>query len=176
MRLAFTIRDCPLGRLLVAATSRGVSAVCLGDSDTALEAALAREYPEAERQRDDGGMAGWVRAVLDGLRGRPHADLPLDIRATAFQRRVWQELGRIPRGQTRSYGEVARRVGRPRGARAVARACATNPVAILIPCHRVVPAGSEGGDVGGYRWGSSRKAALLEAERVASGQGDRREA
>lgn len=163
MQLAYAIRDSPLGRLLVAASGRGVSAVSLGDSDARLESALRKEYPRAELHRDDAGLGESVGVVLKGLQGRPHPELPLDIRATAFQRRVWQELCRIPRGETRSYGEIARLVGRPKGARAVARACATNPVSVLIPCHRVVPAG---GGVGGYRWGHERKMALLEAEGV----------
>jgi AraC family transcriptional regulator of adaptative response/methylated-DNA-[protein]-cysteine methyltransferase len=162
MSLAYTVVDSPLGRLLVAATERGVSAVSLGTSDGALERALRQEYPAAEIRRDDGALSRWVRALLDHLRGsQPHLDLPLDVRATAFQRRVWQELRSIPYGATRSYGDVARAIGRPTAARAVARACATNPAALVIPCHRVV-AGD--GALGGYRWGSDRKRELLARE------------
>lgn len=162
MRIAFAIADCPLGRLLVAATQRGVCAVALADSDEELEAALASEFPEAELRRDDEQVGSWTRAVVEHLQGtRAALDLPLDIRATAFQRRVWEELRRIPRGETRTYQEVARAIGRPTAARAVARACATNPVALAIPCHRVVR--GDGGE-GGYRWGIGRKRALLKSE------------
>jgi len=171
MHISYTLADSPLGRLLVAATERGVSAVCLGDDDRILEQALHKEYPAAEIERDDASLGPWLRPVLAHLRGRePHLDLPLDVRATAFEQRVWQELRRIPLGQTRSYGDVARRIGRPTAARAVARACASNPAALVIPCHRVV--GSDGEPVG-YRWGVERKIALLarewrEAERLPS--------
>jgi AraC family transcriptional regulator of adaptative response/methylated-DNA-[protein]-cysteine methyltransferase len=163
MSIAYTVTDSPLGRLLVAATDRGIAAVSLGDSDAALESALRAEYPAAEIRRQDAPLHGWVRRVLDELAGsaRP-GDLPLDVQATAFQHRVWRELRAIPRGQTRSYSEVARRLGRPGAARAVAQACATNRVALLVPCHRVVEAG---GGVGGYRWGVARKRALLDRER-----------
>jgi AraC family transcriptional regulator of adaptative response/methylated-DNA-[protein]-cysteine methyltransferase len=162
MRIAYTIVASPLGRLLVAATERGISSVCLGDADAALEATLRAEYPAAEVRRDDAGLAPWVAGVLQRMEGRaPAAELPVDLRATAFQRRVWEELKAIPRGQTRSYGEIARRIGQPTAARAVARACATNPVALVIPCHRVV---AGGGGMGGYRWGVERKQRLLERE------------
>jgi AraC family transcriptional regulator of adaptative response/methylated-DNA-[protein]-cysteine methyltransferase len=162
MSIGYTVTDSPLGRLLVAATGRGVAAVSLGDSDRALEAGLRKEYPQAEIRRDEAGLQRWVGLVLDELAGaKPRTDLPLDVQATAFQHRVWQELRAIPRGQTRSYAEVARRLGRPTAARAVARACASNRVALLVPCHRVV---ATGGGVGGYRWGVARKKALLESE------------
>ena len=160
--LAYTLASSPLGRLLVASTDRGVAAVKLGEADRRLVAELREEYPAAELRRDDVQLRATVRTILAGLRGRaPSAELPHDVRATAFQWRVWQELLAIPAGATRTYGEVARRLGRPTAARAVARACATNPVALVIPCHRVVPAG---GGVGGYRWGEKRKRALLEGE------------
>ena len=166
MRIAYTIVPCSLGRVLVAATGRGISAVYLGDSATALEKALAREYPRAEIRRDSSGMARWVSGVLDSLRGRElHAELPLDVHATAFQRRVWEELRRIPRGATRTYSEVARAIGKPRAIRAVARACATNPVSIVVPCHRVI---GKNGSLSGYRWGLDRKRALLDSESTAS--------
>jgi AraC family transcriptional regulator of adaptative response/methylated-DNA-[protein]-cysteine methyltransferase len=164
LHLRYTIVDCPLGRLLVAATDRGVSLVSLGDGDAALERALRQEYPAAETTRDDGALAGWVGQIVKHLEGRePHLDLPTDVRATAFQWQVWQELRRIPRGETRTYADVARAIGRPRAVRAVARACATNPVALVVPCHRVVP--SQGGP-GGYRWGAGRKERLLAGETV----------
>jgi len=166
MRIAYTITESPLGRLLVAATDRGISAVCLGDADAPLEAALRAEYPAAEVRRDDAVMSPWVARVLQRIEGEePASTLPVDLRATAFQRRVWEELRTIPIGQTRSYGEIARRIGQPTGARAVARACATNPVALVIPCHRVV-AGN--GGVGGYRWGAERKRRLLAREAAAA--------
>ncbi len=166
MRIAFSTVECPLGRLLVAATERGVCAVALADSDAPLEAALAAEFPEAELHRGDEEVGSWAAAVVEHLKGlRPALDLPLDVRATAFQRRVWEELQRIPSGQTRTYREVACAIGHPTAARAVARACATNPVALVIPCHRVVR--GDGGE-GGYRWGIGRKHALLESEAACS--------
>lgn len=162
-RIQYTIADSPLGRLLVAATPRGVCSVKLGDGDRTLEAELRREYAAAEIARDERRLAPVVRAILAHLSGRqPHLDLPVDVRATAFQRRVWQELTAIPYGATRSYGEIARRLGNPNASRAVARACATNPVAVIVPCHRVV---QQDGGVGGYRWGIPRKEALLARER-----------
>jgi len=164
--IAYVTVPTSLGRLLVAATERGVCRVALGDSDAALAAELIAEFSAARVVEDQGGkLQGWVTAILAYLDGHePDLDLPLDIRATAFQRRVWQELQRIPFGKTRSYAEVGRRIGRPTAARAVAQACATNPVALVIPCHRVV---REDGDLGGYRWGVDRKRVLLEKERDA---------
>ena len=163
MRIGYTIVDSPLGRLLVAATQRGISALYLGDSDAKIEFALRREYPNAEIHRDRNGMGDWVRAILKHLRGlEERLDLPVDVQATAFQRRVWEELRAIPYGSTRSYSEIARAIGRPKANRAVARACATNPVSVVIPCHRVV---REDGHLGGYRWGLDRKQALLKQER-----------
>lgn len=163
MRIGYTVVDCPLGRLLLGATERGICAVCLGDSDRMLMQSLKEEYPEAEILRDGVDLVPWVREFLAYLAGQqPHLALPLDVRATAFQWRVWQHLQSIPCGETRSYSEVARALGEPTAARAVARACATNPVALLIPCHRVV---RENGGLGGYRWGLERKQALLDQER-----------
>jgi AraC family transcriptional regulator of adaptative response/methylated-DNA-[protein]-cysteine methyltransferase len=163
MEIRYTLADCPLGRLLLAATERGVSAVYFGDRDAPLEAALAREYPAARISRDDGRIRPWLTELLNHLRGRqPHLDLPLDVQATAFQWRVWQELRRIPAGSTRTYQEIAERLGQPTAARAVARACATNPVSVLIPCHRVVRGD---GNLAGYRWGLERKRQLLDRER-----------
>jgi len=127
-----------------------------------LAAGLRAEFPAAEIRRDRGPLGRWVGAILRHLEGRaPHLDLPLDVRATAFQRAVWEALRKIPYGSTRSYAQIARAIGRPRATRAVARACATNPAAIVIPCHRVL---RKDGDLGGYRWGIRRKRALLERE------------
>src|SRR5881296_1495546 len=173
--IGYTIVDSPapllLGRLLVGATRRGVCAVRLGRSDAALEAELAREYPDAELRRDGAPLAPWVNALLRHLAGdAARLDLPLDVEATAFQQRVWQALRAIPYGETRSYGAVAAAVGRAGAARAVAQACAANPVALVIPCHRVVRGD---GDLGGYRWGVERKRLLLEQERSAAQRAER---
>jgi AraC family transcriptional regulator, regulatory protein of adaptative response / methylated-DNA-[protein]-cysteine methyltransferase len=165
MRIAYTIVSSPLGRLLVGATERGISALYLGETESHLEAALKKEYPRAEILRDRDGLEGWVGKILAHLRGRePQLDLPTDVQATAFQRRVWEELRRIPYGTTRTYSEVARAIGRPKAIRAVARACATNPVSVVVPCHRVV---REDGNLAGYRWGLNRKQALIEHESAA---------
>jgi AraC family transcriptional regulator of adaptative response/methylated-DNA-[protein]-cysteine methyltransferase len=163
-QIRYTVADSPLGRLLVAATEKGVCAVSLGDRDAELEAALHKEYPAAEVEQDATGLLKeWVTALLDYLEGeRPNLDLPLDVQATAFQWRVWQALQQIPYGRTASYSEVARGLGRPTAARAVARACASNPVALVVPCHRVV---RENGELGGYRWGLERKRKLLQQEK-----------
>ena len=162
VQMNYSIVVCPLGRLLVAATERGICALYLGSSDAELEAALGAEFPEAERRRDEAGLGEWTATLVKHLDGaQPSLDLALDIRATAFQRRVWEELRKIPYGGTRTYSEVARAIGRPTAARAVARACATNPVSVVIPCHRVV---REDGGLGGYRCGLERKRALLETE------------
>ena len=166
MRIGYTIADSPLGRLLVGVTERGVCAVCLGDSDGVLEKNLFAEYPQAEVCRDEKTLSPWVAAFLNHLEGRaPHLDLPVDVRATAFQWRVWEELRAIPYGSTRSYSDVARAVGRPQAVRAVAHACAVNPVAVVIPCHRVV---GKDGSLRGYRWGLDRKQKLLALERSAA--------
>jgi len=162
MNITYTIVDCSLGRLLVAATGRGICALSMGDSDAKLEAFLRDEYPNAEIHRN--GLHRWVSAIAKHLAGRhPQLDLPVDVQATAFQWKVWEALRAIPYGSTQSYSEVARALGRPTATRAVARACATNPVAVVIPCHRVV---REDGGLGGYRWGLERKQALLEKERA----------
>lgn len=160
--IGYTIVDCPLGRLLIAATEKGICAICLGDSDADLEAALFSEYPAAEIQRDGVELSQWVNTLLSHLSGQqPQLDLPIDVQATAFQWRVWESLRAIPYGSTRSYGEIAQDLGDPKAARAVARACATNPVAIVVPCHRIV---REDGSLGGYRWGLERKQQLLAQE------------
>ena len=164
MRIAYGLAQSSLGRVLIAATERGISAVYLGDDDAALEKALLAEYPAAETRRYDAALGPWLASVLKVVEGgRATADLPLDVLATAFQWRVWQALREIPLGETRSYGEVARAIGEPGAARAVARACATNRVSVVIPCHRVV---ASDGSPSGYRWGAMRKKALLERERV----------
>jgi AraC family transcriptional regulator of adaptative response/methylated-DNA-[protein]-cysteine methyltransferase len=160
----YAIIECSLGSLLVAATSKGICSVKLGDSEIALEGDLKHEFPAAEFKRNEKQLRDTVRAVVDHLEGKaPHIDLPLDIQATAFQRQVWQQLRAIPSGQTFSYSEVARAIGQEKAVRAVARACATNPVALVIPCHRVI---REDKSIGGYRWGLERKKKLLETERA----------
>jgi AraC family transcriptional regulator of adaptative response/methylated-DNA-[protein]-cysteine methyltransferase len=161
-QISYTTAPCPLGRLLVARTARGICRVSLGTSVDELTASLRAEFPAAEIRRDQGLLATSVGAILGYLAGERALDLPLDVRATAFQRRVWEALRRIPYGRTRSYAQVARAIGHPTATRAVARACATNPAALVIPCHRVVRAD---GGLGGYRWGIERKRALLERER-----------
>jgi AraC family transcriptional regulator of adaptative response/methylated-DNA-[protein]-cysteine methyltransferase len=162
MRIAYALARSSLGRVLVAATERGVSAIYLGDDDRTLEAALREEYPAAEVRRDDPAIGPWLEAVLRAVEGDPPAaDLPLDVQATAFQWRVFQALREIPRGKTRTYAEIARAIGEPRATRAVARACATNRIGVVIPCHRVI---ASDGSLSGYRWGALRKAKLLERE------------
>ena len=164
MEIDFTIADSPLGRLLLAATSRGVCRVMIGDSDRALERDLREEYPRATVRHNDRIVSAQVRTLLEHLQGKsPHIELPLDVRATAFQWRVWRHLQAIPYGETRTYSEVAAAIGKPTATRAVARACATNPVALLIPCHRVI--GTDG-SLRGYRWGVARKEKLLAQERT----------
>jgi len=165
MQIRYTIASSPLGRLLVGATKRGISALYLGESDGRLEAALREEYPRAEILRDRQGFEGWVEKILAHLRGKePRLDLPTDVQATAFQRRVWEELRKIPSGATRTYSEVARAIGKPKAVRAVARACAMNPTSVVVPCHRVVRGD---GKLAGYRWGIEKKRALLEREMAA---------
>ena len=159
----YTIARCSVGHVLVAATPRGICSVAIGSDPDTLERGLRSEFSEATLERTDGRLSSSLKAIIGSIEGSaPDPRLPIDVRATAFQTRVWRELQRIPRGTTRSYEEVARRVGRPGAARAVARACASNPVALLIPCHRVVRAN---GTPGGYRWGADRKKTLLANER-----------
>jgi AraC family transcriptional regulator of adaptative response/methylated-DNA-[protein]-cysteine methyltransferase len=151
-----------LGLLLVAVTERGICSVSLGDDEDALVSTLRAEYPAAELVRTSDATDRLVDAVVAHVEGNARGDeLPLDLRATAFQWQVWRALQRIPEGATRSYQEIARELGQPSAARAVARACASNRVAVLIPCHRVVRGD---GALGGYRWGVARKAALLARE------------
>ena len=161
--IRYTCADSPLGRMLVAATERGICSIQFAGSDGELLEGLKREFPFAARKPDEGGLQSWTSALLEHMRGKNlDVSLPLDIRATAFQRRVWTYLQSIPFGATRSYSQVAQAIGRPSACRAVARACASNPVAVAIPCHRVV---REDGSMGGYRWGIARMKALLAIER-----------
>lgn len=171
MVIEYTIVDSPLGRLLVAATERGICRIGLDDRDEVLEDTLRYEYPAAEIRQDDGRLSPWLEALVSYLAGeQPHLDLPVDIRATAFQWRVWEELRAIPYGQTRSYSAIASAIGQPKARRAVAQACKQNPVPLVIPCHRVV---RENGEPGGYRWGAERKKHLLEQEAAGSRGSDR---
>ena len=165
MKIGYSIAKSPLGKVLVAATDRGVSAVYLGDAERKLVQELRDEYPRAEISPAADSFERWVKEIVQRVEGQPpRIELPLDLQATAFQRRVWQELQQIPRGATRTYSQVARALGNPKAVRAVARACATNPVSVVVPCHRVV---REDGHLAGYRWGLSRKEQLLAQERAA---------
>jgi AraC family transcriptional regulator of adaptative response/methylated-DNA-[protein]-cysteine methyltransferase len=159
-----------LGLLAIGATDRGLCFVQFGQSEEDLSAALRREYPAAQivpmEQPHPPEFARWIAALDEHLAGnRPRLDLPLDIRATAFQMRVWNYLQSIPYGEVQSYGEVAAGIGKPSAVRAVARACASNTVALAIPCHRVIRGT---GELGGYRWGLARKRALIDRERAQS--------
>jgi len=163
VNINYTIVASSMGRLLVAMTERGVCAVRMCDTDAELEKDLRDEFPHAQIKRDDSALREQVQKILNHLdNNEPRLDLPLDIRATAFQRQVWDKLRAIPYGQTVSYGDVAKALGNPGAVRAVGRACATNPVALVIPCHRVV---REDQSLGGYRWGLERKKKLLEREK-----------
>lgn len=158
----YTTASSPLGRMLIAATDKGICAIQFAGSDQELQQGLMREFPFAVRRRDDVALLQWKENLARLIQGQEaNPSLPLDIRATAFQRRVWECLQRIPRGETRSYSAVAKKIGMPTATRAVARACATNPVAVAIPCHRVV---RNDGELGGYRWGIERKERLLAME------------
>jgi len=164
MRIRYTVVPCRLGQLLVAATQQGVCRVKIGDSPEEVEQLLLAEFGQATVVRDDAALKDWVEAILHHLDGQdPHLALPLDIQATAFQRRVWQALQDIPYGETRTYAEIAATIGQPAAVRAVAHACATNPAAVVVPCHRVV---RKDGGLGGYRWGLARKLALLQQEHL----------
>jgi AraC family transcriptional regulator of adaptative response/methylated-DNA-[protein]-cysteine methyltransferase len=163
--IRYDVTDTPVGLLLVGATDKGICSIRLGESQQELKKSVREEFPAAEIRRDPGFLTPWAGALREHLGGRlQKLDLPLDIRATAFQRRVWDYLQSIPYGRTRSYGQIAKALKKPRAARAVARACASNPVAVLIPCHRVVRGD---GDPGGYRWGADRKRKLLALEQSA---------
>ncbi|MFZ5815256.1 MAG: bifunctional DNA-binding transcriptional regulator/O6-methylguanine-DNA methyltransferase Ada [Bacillota bacterium] len=161
--IAYATAETPLGRVLVAATPRGVCDLRFGDEDQPLVEGLRREFPRAAIRHDPEALAPHLRAVQAHLTGRQtRLDLPLDVKGTAFQQRVWEALRSIPYGEVRSYRELAAMIGEPTAVRAVARACATNPVAVVVPCHRIV---RTSGDLAGYRWGVERKRALLEQER-----------
>ena len=160
--IRYTCADFPLGRILVAATEKGICSIQFADSDEELEQGLKQEFPFAIRRRDDENMSELTEQLMRHMRGlEKSSSLPLDIQATAFQRRVWSYLQSIGFGETRSYSDVAKAIRRPSAVRAVARACATNPVAIAIPCHRIL---RSNGGLGGYRWGTERKKALLAME------------
>jgi AraC family transcriptional regulator of adaptative response/methylated-DNA-[protein]-cysteine methyltransferase len=157
----YAVASTRIGEMLLAATEQGICSIQFGESAAALEQQLRGEYPKAEISRTDGKLSDQVKALRAIIDGKSTAALPLDIQATTFQRRVWQELQSIPRGATKSYSKIAADIGHPKAARAVARACASNPVAVAIPCHRVV---REDGSLGGYRWGVERKRKLLALE------------
>jgi AraC family transcriptional regulator of adaptative response/methylated-DNA-[protein]-cysteine methyltransferase len=160
-QIGYAVGKSPLGKVLVAATQRGLCAVILGDTDDQLTRQLRAQFPAATI-RSDSSLEPYLKEVLSQFTEHPAAlDLPLDLRATAFQMRVWEALRRIPRGETRSYAQLAASIGQPTAVRAVARACATNPIAVVVPCHRVI--GSDGKRTG-YRWGIERKKKLLEIE------------
>ena len=160
--LDYTIRNTDLGLLLVAATRTGVCLLRFGTRESELSAELAHEFPFATARRADVRLARWSGAIADYVDGRSaRVEVPLDVRGSCFQRRVWKELAAIPRGETRSYSDVAQAIGLPGGARAVARACAANPVPIVVPCHRVV---EKSGRLGGYNGGPQRKLQLLRSE------------
>jgi len=164
VRVRYTITDSELGRVLVAQTDKGVCAVRIGDSDTALESELKAEFAKAEVVRDEHEQSSIVKDIVNAATGKGISlDIPLDIHHTAFQWKVWQALRNIAPGKTKSYQEVAREIGDPKAVRAVARACATNPVALVIPCHRVV---RSDGNESGYRWGAERKKKLLAQEKA----------
>jgi len=168
MQIGYAIIETALGYVLVAATQRGVAAVRFGETEAALEAELAHEYPQAQRVRDEKGLRPWVMLLRHHLQGQPlQAEVPLDVQASTFQWNVWKALQAIPAGSTRSYREIAQAIGAPTAARAVAQACAINPVAVFIPCHRVV---RSNGELGGYHWGRERKRQLLALERAAAPQ------
>lgn len=161
MLIGYTIVNSPLGRMIVAATERGLCFVGFGTDDQHLESELHKDYPAAEIRRDR-SLSQWVDGMLTTLKGQaPRRELPLDVRGTAFQQQVWNALRRIPAGQTRTYGQIAEQIGKPSAARAVGRACATNHVPVIIPCHRAI---GSNGKLTGFRWGLSRKEKLLAQE------------
>lgn len=166
-QVRWSIADTALGQALVATTARGICMIELGDDAVALEARLHGEFPKARLERVDAGrdefLAPRLRAVADALAGR-QAQVPVDLIGTAFQKKVWDALMKIPRGQTRSYAQIAQQIGHPKSSRAVANACGQNHVAIVVPCHRVVRGD---GSLGGYRWGVPLKQRVLERERAA---------
>jgi AraC family transcriptional regulator of adaptative response/methylated-DNA-[protein]-cysteine methyltransferase len=170
--IAYTVFASPLGQVLIAATARGLCKISLGASAAALERELRDEFALADCKRDDRALKNYQQKLARYLAGgNPDLALPLDVRATAFQRKVWNILRGIPYGETRSYSEIAIKAGTPSAVRAVARAIATNPVALVIPCHRAV---RKDGTLAGYRWGVARKHSLLARERGAAATVSRR--
>ncbi|HYK37245.1 bifunctional DNA-binding transcriptional regulator/O6-methylguanine-DNA methyltransferase Ada [Alloacidobacterium sp.] len=162
--IRYTIVDSPLGKMLIAATDNGLCLVAFGSLESELEDELASRFYASNRKRDETNLGSMVKQIFAQMTEHPVAlELPLDVRATAFQRRVWEALRRIPRGQTRTYLQIAQEIGQPTAVRAVARACATNPVAVVVPCHRVI---GSNGSLTGYRWGVDRKKKLLELESI----------
>jgi AraC family transcriptional regulator of adaptative response/methylated-DNA-[protein]-cysteine methyltransferase len=162
--IAYTIAGTPLGRVLVATTERGVCAVELGANDDEVLAALQHDFPHASIARGDTEHSEWINAVVGAVRDPRQvgiARIPLDMQGTAFQQQVWRALRDIPAGSRRSYSEIAKAIGRPTASRAVARACAKNRLAVVVPCHRVVRGD---GDLAGYKWGTERKKRLLDSE------------
>ena len=163
MHITYAVVDSPFGKLLVGATERGVCSVALGDSDSTLVSKLRADFPGAQIERGDHVHAEWVEEIVGHIGGgNLGLNVPLDVRGTAFQQQVWALLRKIPSGRTRSYGEIASELGNPRATRAVAQACASNKIAVVIPCHRVI---RNDGELGGYKWGIERKKTLLEHER-----------
>jgi AraC family transcriptional regulator, regulatory protein of adaptative response / methylated-DNA-[protein]-cysteine methyltransferase len=165
--LKYATTNSPLGRMLVAATEKGINSISFGEDDMELKALLREHFPNADLVHE-GVASGWLAQAIDFVASQTTehplaANFPLDVRATAFQQRVWKALQEIPRGETRSYSGLAEEIGSPNATRAIARACATNPVAVVVPCHRVV---GKDGSLTGYRWGTERKRQLLEAEKT----------
>lgn len=164
MEITYTTTDCRLGRLLVASSEKGLCMVSIGKNDTDLERKIHDQFPNEAVKRDDRGMKILTADVKGRIEGKG-LDLPLDLRGTPFQMDVWKEMLRIPAGTTRSYGDVAKRIGKPKAFRAVAQACGANPVPVVVPCHRVVAAG---GALGGFGLGLDRKISLLGSEGVSN--------
>lgn len=168
MEITYTTADCPLGRVLVAASPKGLCMVSIGKSDSALEERLMSSFPTATVKRNDRAMAGMRQRVVRRISGKALDEkMPLDLHGTPFQLAVWKEMLRIPAGRVASYADVARNIGRPKAFRAVAQACGANPVPVVVPCHRVV---ASGGKLGGYTGGIDKKKFLLSAEGVTSFQ------
>ncbi len=168
MEITYTTSDCLLGRLLTASTAQGLCMVSIGKSDRELEKRLHAYFPSATANRDDRAMSATRRVVERRIAGKDLSEtLPLDLHGTPFQMEVWKEMLRIPAGSTRSYGDVARNIGRPKAFRAVAQACGANPVPVVVPCHRVI---ASGGKLGGYTGGIDRKIVLLANEGVRVGK------
>lgn len=160
--IVYAIAPCPLGYLLVAITEKGICAVKLGDEADKLEHILNQEFHQADIIRDDHTHKEWIQAILDFIAGGEiHLDLPLDVRGTAFQKQVWEALQKIPYSETRTYTDIARNIAKPQAVRAVGNACGANPIALIVPCHRVL---QSDGSLGGYRWGIERKQKLLTQE------------